>query len=145
MDLYQLGKDVQAIHEKLDKLVGKKCGCSKGAQGGSSSDEILISKAVLTKLREQLHYLANAAAGSDFVTGERSTNTWEGFLEKYNPGRGFDWCCRCDGSFGERHCHNITAATEADALAGCMLVYCNSGASVTYKKCGPSDACQFGP
>jgi hypothetical protein len=146
MDLYQLGKDIQAIHEKLDKLTGKKCGCSKGAQSDTPPHEVRISRAVVKQLIEQLHFLAAVASGKDFVTGAPMQQTWEDFLKKYNPESIFDWCCRCDGSFGDRHCTNITALSEAEALVTCSVGHCLSGgASVTFKKCGPSDDCDFGP
>ena len=143
MDLYQLGKDIQSIQEKLDKLTGKKCGCSKGAKHEHSSNEVMVSRQVLKQLVEQLHFLAGVASGND-LKGRPVQLTWEAFLAKYNPTGAFDWCCRCDGSFGDRHCDNISALTQADALVICAASCISGGASVTSQDCGPSDDCDFG-
>jgi hypothetical protein len=141
MDSYQLGKDIQSLHDKLDVLTSKKCGCS-GDTDSLSAGKVKISLYVLRDVIEQLHYLASAVAGKEFGTGQAVSYTWDTFLAKYNPEGRFDWCCRCDDSFGNRSCHNLNAISKADALANCAALYCLSGdSSVTGGKCGPSDHC----
>ena len=142
MSSYELGKDIQSLHDKLDKLIDKKCGCSGRTSGPSSKSTVTLPTDVVAQLLEQFYFLVRIASKSDLVS------TWDAFVHKYkvDPKGGLlDWCCRCgDNSFpgGKNQCTNITALGETDAFTNCSLGYCLSGSpSVTKDKCGPSDNC----
>lgn len=141
MDLYQLGKDIQLIHEKLDSLAAKESGPLPDSKTGDFKDADVHE--LLAELTEQFHFLAAVVSGKNFVTGEATQQTWDDFLAEYNPEFTFDWCCRCKNtSFGSRYCKNIKALTRADAHAQCM-VYCGRDPckGVTEDKCGRGDRC----
>jgi hypothetical protein len=144
MDSYQLGKDIQSLHQKLDNIAGKKCGCGDSSGSLPNSSEVAISRFLLRELLEQFHYLADISSG--LVDGA----TWAGFVQKYHVGHktrsgkafGSDWCCRCDTVVGGRGCFTLWALTEADAWTSCIAQNSSScGSSITKEECDDSDEC----
>jgi hypothetical protein len=147
---YQLGKDIQALHDKIDRITeSKKCKCGSCGSTDKNSSTVTIDRNLLSQLLEQMSYLTSALHGRDIQTNAAVSYTLESFMEKYNPNfdpnAPFDWCCRVDNiHFGYRACHNITAPSQQHAFAQCQTKYCLQGGnscSVTYKKCGKSDKC----
>jgi len=77
MDAYVLGRDIQSLHEKIDRLSAEKCACTHSSGAGTVDETyVRIPRFTLQQVLAQHNLLAKIARGEE---------SFERFVSTFGP------------------------------------------------------------